>query len=81
MSRNHFTKECHKRDRDQLARQEKQLALLARQLRRGITESPIIPPLVGAKKRRSARLVQNRLHKAHRDLNDHSLVLLTTQDR
>lgn len=63
MSRNHFTKECHKRDRDQLARQEKQLALLARQLRRGITESPAALLLIDAKERRSTRLAGNRLHK------------------
>jgi hypothetical protein len=66
MPRNHYTKVIRKSEHTQLARQEKELINLIRQLRRGIATSIELPVSMTAKQRRSARLAQKREHRPSR---------------
>lgn len=67
MSRNHYTKIIRKEQRALLARQEKALAVLARELHRTATEPAAAPVADDGKQRRRIRLEMRRLHRPNRD--------------
>jgi hypothetical protein len=68
MSRSRYTKIIHEEQRVLLARQEKALADLARELRRTASESAEAPVADDGKERRRSRLESRRLHKPKRDV-------------
>ena len=67
MSRNHYTKIVHKEQRVLIARHEKELADLARELHRKIAEPVAAPVTDDGKQRRRTRLETRRLHRPNRD--------------
>lgn len=66
MPRNRYTKVVRRSEREQIARQEKELDVIRRKLCGQDAESTLIPLANEAKKRRSARVEQNRRHKPKR---------------
>ncbi|MCU1490281.1 MAG: hypothetical protein JWM85_1686 [Acidimicrobiaceae bacterium] len=62
MPRTRYTKIVHQEQRIQLARQEKALFALARELRREITEPSPAPITDSGKQHRHARLAQKHRH-------------------
>lgn len=68
MSRDGYTRLIRELERAQLATREKQLVELVRQLRLDTDKLPIAVPRSEGKDRRTARLVQKRIHKpVHED--------------
>jgi hypothetical protein len=65
MARNKYTSAIHKIERAQIARQEKELDALARDLLRA-SEELLLPVINEAKERRQVRLEHNRRHKPSR---------------
>lgn len=66
MSRNHYTKIVHKEQRAQIARREKELTSLARELHRTVAEPAAAPATDDGKQRRRSRLETRRLHRPKR---------------
>lgn len=66
MSRNHYAKVVGDIEREQVARQEKELTAVEAELHGQDVQSPEIPLINKAKERRRARLEQKRRHKAKR---------------
>lgn len=66
MPRNHYAKIAGDIEREQIARQEKELDGVEAKLHGQDTQSPEVPPINKAKERRSARLERNRRYKAKR---------------
>lgn len=66
MPRNRYTRFVRRLERQQLIRQEKELIVLVRALRHGITVEVELPLLPGPKDRRTARLDQKRQHQPER---------------
>jgi hypothetical protein len=63
---NRYTKAARKKQRAQIARQEKELAAIERRLRNQGAEPSELPPIDKEKERRSSRIEQKRQHKAKR---------------
>lgn len=66
MARNRFTKIIRREQRALMARQEKELAVLARELHRRIAEPAAAPVTDDGKQRRRTRLETRRLHRPNR---------------
>ena len=66
MARNRYTNIVHKEQRALMARQEKELAVLARELHRTVAEPAAAPVIDNGKQRRRTRLEARRLHRPKR---------------
>jgi|GEM_PF-2732497 hypothetical protein len=66
MPRNRYTKAVREQEQALLARQEKELSTVARNIRCGNGESAVAPPINEAKKHRRARLKHKCRHKSER---------------
>ena len=66
MARNRYIKLVRKIERDQIARQEKELASIRRKLRSQVAESAAVPLADEHKERRVARLEHKRRYRPER---------------
>lgn len=70
MPHTRYTRLVRKSERAQLARQEKKLVALARQLHRGCSDSVELPLVMTAKQRRRTRLEESGRHKPARHADE-----------
>lgn len=70
MPHSRYTREIRKSERAQLARQEKELVDLARQLRRGCPDAVELPIVMTAKQCRRTRLEERRRRKPDRQTDN-----------